>query len=90
MVPWSSQLNEDFLKKGFAKIDTDGDGFLCDEEINEFIDSAGITITEEDKKEFMEKIMNPKRGELIGKCVYEVSSVKYLATQQTKTNNELM
>ena len=66
--------DEDFLKKAFETIDKNGDGFLCDDEIDTFFRDVGMHVNKEDLNNFKAKIKDPSRGELAGKCVFQVRS----------------
>ena len=70
------EKEEEFYKEAFAKLDTNNDGFLSEDEINNFIKSMGIIVGEEGRNEFKEKIRNSDRGNLVGKCVYQVNLTK--------------
>ena len=71
---------EDILHKAFSSFDGNGDGFLADDEIDKFMAFAGIKIQEEDLTTFKNKIDDPERGELAGKCVYQVSNLEFTIT----------
>ena len=66
--------DEEFYKKAFANIDKNGDGFLGDDEIEEFITyvRGGGRINKDEFNEFKTMISDPSRGTLAGKCVYQV------------------
>ena len=66
--------DEEFCKKAFETIDKNGDGFLNDDEIEEFITSVcdGGGINTEEFNEFKRKIADSSRGCLAGKFVYQV------------------
>ena len=69
------KIDEEFLKKAFEELDTNGDGFLSNEEITKFIASSGIKVLEEDIKTLILKLNNTERGEFIGKCLYQVRAL---------------
>ena len=68
--------DEEFYKEAFAKMDVNNDGILNEDEIDNFIKSMGIIINEQELNEFKEKIQNSDRGDLVGKCVYQVNLSK--------------
>ena len=65
--------DEDFLKKAFETIDKNDDGFLCDDEIDTFFKDVGMPVNEEELNNFKMKIKDSSRGDLSGKCVFQVS-----------------
>ena len=64
--------DEDFLKKSFQTIDKNNDGFLCHDEIDTFFNEVGMPVKLDELNNFKAKIDDPSRGELAGKCVYQV------------------
>ena len=64
--------DEELSRKAFANLDKNGDGFLSDSEIDDFIANVGIQIKQEDLEEFKSSLYDSNRGALAGKCLYQV------------------
>ena len=70
--------DQEFYRKAFAKIDKNGDGILCDDEVDKFLAYAGVENKDQLLNEFKKKTSDPRRGTLAGKYVYQViSSVNF-------------
>ena len=78
----------DYIERAFSCIDIDGNGFLCDIEIDRFIASVGIKIGEEDLAAFKRKIDDPDRGDFIGKCLFQVTN-KTISHKKHILNNSM-
>ena len=65
--------DDELLKKAFETIDKNDDGFLCDDEIDTFFKDVGMLVNEEELNNFKMTIKHSSRGDLSGKCVFQVS-----------------
>ena len=62
------------LQAAFQIADTDGDGILSWDEVDNLFSIVKFTPSDNSKNEIRRKISNPSRGDLVDKIVFQVRS----------------
>ena len=71
----TSTWNMERLQAAFQIADTDGDGILSWDEVDNLFSIVKFTPSDNSKNEIRRKISNPSRGDLVDKIVFQVRSL---------------
>ena len=67
-----SILSKSLYKYAFEIADTNGDGILSEDELDQIYSMPGLEVSKHVKTNFHRKLMDTNRGDLVGKCVFQV------------------